>query len=61
MLPIYWLRVRLLTRSRVILRALPDAVDLVVTTVEAGMSLDGALAEVGNGHADRWARNSVWR
>jgi tight adherence protein C len=46
-LPIYWLRIRLMGRKRAILKALPDAVDLIVTTVEAGMSLDGALAEVG--------------
>jgi tight adherence protein C len=47
LLPIYWLRIRLLARKKAILKALPDAVDLIVTTVEAGMSLDGALAEVG--------------
>jgi tight adherence protein C len=45
--PLYWLRLRVASRKRAILKALPDAVDLVVTTVEAGMSIDGALAEVG--------------
>ena len=46
-MPLYWLRLRLMGRKKAILKALPDAVDLIVTTVEAGMSLDGALAEVG--------------
>jgi tight adherence protein C len=46
--PLYWLRIRVAARKRAILKALPDAVDLVVTTVEAGMSIDGALAEVGS-------------
>jgi tight adherence protein C len=45
--PLYWLRIKIAARKRAILKALPDAVDLVVTTVEAGMSIDAALAEVG--------------
>ncbi|MEZ4492234.1 MAG: type II secretion system F family protein [Dehalococcoidia bacterium] len=45
--PLYWLRIAVAARKRAILKALPDAVDLVVTTVEAGMSLDGGLSEVG--------------
>lgn len=45
--PITWLRLRVAARRQAILRALPDAVDLMVTTVEAGLGIDGALAEVG--------------
>jgi tight adherence protein C len=47
-LPIYWLRMRVAQRRKAILRAMPDAVDLIVTTVEAGMAIDAALAEVGH-------------
>ncbi len=46
-IPIYWLRIKGANRKRAIRRALPDAVDLTVTTVEAGMGIDGALAAVG--------------
>jgi tight adherence protein C len=46
-LPLYWLRLRLGARKKALLKALPDAVDLIVTTVEAGLGLDAALAEVG--------------
>lgn len=48
LLPSYWLRIKVAARKRTILRALPDAVDLMVTTVEAGMGIDGALSAVGN-------------
>ncbi|MGE3076106.1 MAG: type II secretion system F family protein [Dehalococcoidia bacterium] len=47
-IPLYWLRLRVAARKKAILKALPDAVDLVVTTVEAGLALDAALAEVGH-------------
>lgn len=47
LLPTYWLHLRVAARKRAILKALPDAVDLIVTTVEAGLALDAALAEVG--------------
>ena len=47
-LPLYWLRLRVAARKRAIVKALPDAVDLVVTTVEAGLALDAALSEVGH-------------
>ena len=47
-LPLYWLRIRVAARKKAIVKALPDAVDLVVTTVEAGLALDAALAEVGH-------------
>jgi tight adherence protein C len=48
LVPIYWLRIKVAARRTAILRALPDAIDLMVTTVEAGMGIDGALHEVGN-------------
>jgi tight adherence protein C len=48
LLPIYWLRIRVGMRKKAILKALPDAVDLIVTTVEAGLAIDAALAEVGH-------------
>jgi len=46
--PLYWLRLRVGARKRALLKALPDAVDLIVTTVEAGLGLDAALSEVGH-------------
>lgn len=45
--PVYWLRLRVAGRKKALLKALPDAVDLIVTSVEAGLAIDGALAEVG--------------
>lgn len=45
--PVYWLRLRISGRRNAIVHALPDAVDLLVTTVEAGMAIDAALAEIG--------------
>ncbi len=47
-MPLYWLRIRVAARKRALLKALPDAVDLIVTTVEAGLGLDAALSEVGH-------------
>ena len=46
-LPLWWLRFRVLGRQKLLVKALPDAVDLIVTTVEAGLAIDAALAEVG--------------
>lgn len=46
-LPLWWLRLRVLGRQKLLIKALPDAVDLIVTTVEAGLGIDAALAEVG--------------
>lgn len=45
-MPLTWLRGRARARQKALLKALPDAVDLIVTTVEAGLSVDAALAEV---------------
>lgn len=47
-IPAYWLRIRVGARRAQIIKALPDAVDLIVTTVEAGLAIDAALSEVGH-------------
>jgi len=46
-LPNIWLRSRITERQTVIADTLPDAMDLLVTCVEAGLSLDAAMARVG--------------
>jgi tight adherence protein C len=45
-LPNLWLRGRVKERQTAIERALPDAMDLLVTCVEAGLGLDAAIARV---------------
>lgn len=45
-LPEVWLVRRITTRQRQIVRALPDALDLLVICVEAGYGLEAALAQV---------------
>jgi tight adherence protein C len=45
-LPNQWLRSRIKTRQTALNRALPDALDLLVTCVEAGLGLDAALQRV---------------
>lgn len=44
--PKYRLAKKIQTRQRVIQRALPDALDLITVSMEAGLALDGALAKV---------------
>ncbi len=46
MLPGTWLKGRVRRRQKEVLRALPDALDLVTTCVGAGLGLDAALARV---------------
>ena len=46
MLPGMWLKGRLKGRQKLVIKSLPDALDLVTTCVEAGLGLDGALARV---------------
>lgn len=45
-IPFLWLDSAAGNRRKAIQKALPDAADLIVTMVEAGMSIDGALAKV---------------
>jgi tight adherence protein C len=45
-LPYMWLRRRVEWRQRMLLRALPDGLDLMAIAVSAGLSLDSAMAEV---------------
>jgi tight adherence protein C len=45
-LPTFWLRSAVRSRQRRITKALPDAMDLITTCVEAGLGLDAALAKV---------------
>lgn len=45
-LPEFWLSMRISARQYTIERALPDAVDLIVVSVEAGNALEAALATV---------------
>lgn len=46
-LPVYWLRWKISARKELILHALPDALDLLVVCVEAGLGLDQAINRVG--------------
>ncbi len=46
MLPRTWLKGKVRARQKQVVRALPDALDLVTTCVEAGLGLDAALARV---------------
>jgi len=45
-LPNIWLRLKVNRRRREIVNAMPDALDLLVVCVEAGMGLDQALARI---------------
>jgi tight adherence protein C len=47
-LPDLWLYFKTKNRSDVIFRSLPDALDLLVVCVEAGMGLDAAIKRVGD-------------
>jgi tight adherence protein C len=46
MLPRIWLRGKVKSRQKAVIRSLPDALDLVTVCVEAGLGLDAALARV---------------
>jgi tight adherence protein C len=49
-LPLLWLRSKTRKRQDGIIKGLPDALDLLTITVEAGMGFDGALQKV----AQKW-------
>ncbi|RLC82491.1 MAG: type II secretion system F family protein [Chloroflexi bacterium] len=49
-LPVIWLGAKIRSRRKEILRALPDALDLITISVEAGLGFDAALARV----AEKW-------
>jgi len=45
-LPLFWLRTVVGSRQRLVIKSLPDSMDLITTCVEAGLGLDAALAKV---------------
>jgi len=45
-LPRMWLKGRIKARRKLILRGLPDGIDLITTSVEAGLGIDASLARV---------------
>jgi tight adherence protein C len=49
-IPILWLRSKISNRQNEIIKTLPDALDLLTITVEAGMGFDGAIQKV----AEKW-------
>ncbi len=49
-LPLFWLELKIGARQTEIRLALPDALDLLTTSVEAGLGLDAAIAQV----ATKW-------
>jgi tight adherence protein C len=51
--PLLWLRSKIRQRQSDIVKSLPDALDLLTITVEAGMGFDGAMQKV----AEKWDNN----
>jgi len=50
MLPVLWLRSKIRRRQDEVVKALPDALDLLTICVEAGLGFDAAMAKV----AEKW-------
>jgi tight adherence protein C len=50
LVPVFWLRGRVKKRQKTILKTLPDAIDLMTISVEAGLAFDGAMQRV----AEKW-------
>jgi tight adherence protein C len=46
-LPVYWLRGRVRRRRNSVIRALPDALDMLTIGVEAGLAFESAMLRVG--------------
>jgi tight adherence protein C len=51
LLPVFWLGRKIKGRQKAILKTLPDAIDLMTISVEAGLAFDGAMQRV----ADKWS------
>jgi len=49
-LPNFWLKMRMSARQREIIRALPDALDMLTIAVDAGLGFDAAMLKIG----ERW-------
>jgi tight adherence protein C len=50
LLPVFWLGRKIKQRKKIILKTLPDAIDLMTISVEAGLAFDGAMQRV----AEKW-------
>lgn len=50
MFPVYWLGGKMKKRRKLLFRSLPDAIDLLTISVEAGLGFDQALTRV----AEKW-------
>jgi tight adherence protein C len=55
-LPKFWLGRRIRRRQRVITNALPDALDMLTITIEAGLSFESGLQEIMN----KWQNELSW-
>ncbi len=55
-LPVLWLNGRIRTRQHAIRRGLPDAIDLITVSVEAGLGLEAAMGRVARERDDEVAR-----
>jgi len=53
MAPSYWLGNKIKTRQKAVLRQLPDAIDLMTVSVEAGLAFDSAMQRV----TDKWTND----
>src|SRR5688572_21416163 len=53
LVPVFWLRGRVKKRQKTILKTLPDAIDLMTISVEAGLAFDGAMQRV----AEKWTND----
>lgn len=47
LLPVFWLKLQIGKNGQALARALPDALDLMVVCVEAGLTIDAAVQRVG--------------